>query len=352
MIDDLIQTAGPVPARAPGARWHQAALLATAAALGGDPAARTRLGCVLQALDLPDAAEAAVDGLEVPWARWWHVVAIGQRRPVELADAVAATLEDLVPVDPDAREVRRRLEDLAEELRAMDGSDPSRARFSLQGVCTDTPARALLTGRSSASFVAEPGWEAMRLVRLAPSDGPQAGNRAHLPIGDIIELVARGDRGADRPVPPDRPAMLAPDDLLNGVREDRGVRDQRLLDLADEVRSEREVLAVERSQLRQQKAALAAAMRQVKDMADRGVVAAAGQLPSSRAEAAALLEVDVDAPATEVERAFKRQVVRCHPDRVEGLHPTIRGHAEGLTVALTAARDMLKGVPSAARRRS
>jgi hypothetical protein len=44
-----------------------------------------------------------------------------------------------------------------------------------------------------------------------------------------------------------------------------------------------------------------------------------------------------------VERAYREQVTRCHPDRVAGLHPTIRGQAEGLTVALNAARDLLLG---------
>lgn len=44
-----------------------------------------------------------------------------------------------------------------------------------------------------------------------------------------------------------------------------------------------------------------------------------------------------------MERAYREQVTRCHPDRVAGLHPTIRGQAEGLTVALNAARDLMLG---------
>jgi curved DNA-binding protein CbpA len=66
-------------------------------------------------------------------------------------------------------------------------------------------------------------------------------------------------------------------------------------------------------------------------------------VPRTAAEAADLLGVAAGAPAAEVERAYRDQVTRCHPDRVAGLHPTIRGQAEGLTVALNAARDLLLG---------
>jgi curved DNA-binding protein CbpA len=66
-------------------------------------------------------------------------------------------------------------------------------------------------------------------------------------------------------------------------------------------------------------------------------------LPRSPDEAAALLGLEAGAPAAEVDRAYRDQVSRCHPDRVAGLHPAIRGQAEGLTVALNAARDLLLG---------
>ena len=78
-------------------------------------------------------------------------------------------------------------------------------------------------------------------------------------------------------------------------------------------------------------------------------------VPRTAAEAAALLGVPRGAPATEVERAYREQVTRCHPDRVAGLHPAIQGQAEGLTVALNAARDLCSGraprAPRSARQR-
>ncbi|MBJ7457092.1 MAG: hypothetical protein JHC74_13635, partial [Thermoleophilia bacterium] len=66
-------------------------------------------------------------------------------------------------------------------------------------------------------------------------------------------------------------------------------------------------------------------------------------VPRTAAEALALLGLASDAPPAEVERAYREQVTRCHPDRVAGLHPAIQGQAEGLTVALNAARDLLLG---------
>ena len=66
-------------------------------------------------------------------------------------------------------------------------------------------------------------------------------------------------------------------------------------------------------------------------------------VPRSTADAAALLGVGADASPAEVERAYRDQVTRCHPDRVADLHPAIQGQAEGLTVALNAARDLLLG---------
>jgi DnaJ-domain-containing protein 1 len=76
-------------------------------------------------------------------------------------------------------------------------------------------------------------------------------------------------------------------------------------------------------------------------------------VPRTPAEAADLLGVAAGARAADVERAYRDQVTRCHPDRVAGLHPSIRGQAEGLTVALNAARDLLLGrVPRRAQRAS
>jgi curved DNA-binding protein CbpA len=51
-----------------------------------------------------------------------------------------------------------------------------------------------------------------------------------------------------------------------------------------------------------------------------------------------------------VERAFRRQVVRCHPDRVAELHPELQARAADMTVALNTAREILLGKTSAARR--
>jgi curved DNA-binding protein CbpA len=65
--------------------------------------------------------------------------------------------------------------------------------------------------------------------------------------------------------------------------------------------------------------------------------------PRTSSEAAALLGLPDGAAPSEVERAWRDQVIRCHPDRVAGLHPAIQGQAEGLTVALNAARDLMLG---------
>ncbi|MFN8111305.1 MAG: J domain-containing protein [Thermoleophilia bacterium] len=345
MIDDLIASAGPVPARAPAARWHQVALLATAAALGANGRVQADLAGVLQALDAPTAAaEAARLGNGDPWGRWWGTLAAGQHDGATAEAAVHAALALPREPGPDGRDVLRRLMELRDELAVLRGDAEAQARFSLQGITLGGPdRRALLVGRSSAAFLVEPAWDTMRLIRLAPSEGPSAGNRAHLTLGEIIEAIRRGDRGADRAVPPDSPTQLAPEALLAGLREDRGVRDRRLLDLADEVRTERDRLAAEREQLREQKLMLASALRQAQAIRDEGAATVTTRVPGTRAEAAALLEVPVAASAEDVEKAFRAQVVRCHPDRVAGLHPTIRGQAEGLTVALNAARELLLG---------
>lgn len=344
VIDDLIASAGPVPARAPGARWHQVALLATAAALGANGRVRSDLAGVLQSLDRPEAAaQAAADAGDQPWAHWWGTLAIGQRSGELAMRAVREALTHARLDGPDGRDVQRRLGDLRDELEALSGRDAGHARFALQGITQGNPRRALIVGRSSATFVVEPTWDAMRLIRLGPSEGPTGGNRAHLNLGEIVQSVRRGERGADRPVPPDAAEVLEADALLAGLREDRGVRDRRLLGLADEVRAERERLAADRAQLQKEKSTLAAVLRQAQAIKAEGAAAVAARVPATRADAAALLELPLDATPDEVERAFRAQVVRCHPDRVADMHPTIRGHAEGLTVALNAARDLLLG---------
>jgi len=162
--------------------------------------------------------------------------------------------------------------------------------------------------------------------------------------------IRRGERGAERAVPPDAPAPFDAARFVDGLHEDRGARDRRLLELADEVREERAQLAQDRAKLRTEKSQVAAILRQVAAMRAQGV-AGATPLPTSRADAAALLEVAPNAPAEEIERAFRAQIVRCHPDRVADLHPNIRGQAEGLTVALNAARELLLGTGSRTRGR-
>jgi DnaJ-domain-containing protein 1 len=124
-----------------------------------------------------------------------------------------------------------------------------------------------------------------------------------------------------------------------------------LLELADEVRAEREQLAQDRARLKTEKSQVAAILRQVAAIRADGV-AAGTPLPRTRAEAAALLEIAPTADAAQVERAFRAQIVRCHPDRVADLHPDIRGQAQGMTVALNSAREIMLGVAAPPRRRA
>lgn len=353
MIDELIAAAGTAPARGQAARWRQVALLATAAALGGGERAHRDLAAAFQALDHPRAAIAAADGAgDSPWIDWWRLLAEGQIDPGGVGPRAEA-LARAPRRGPDAREVRRRLADLAAEVAALSGAageEADDARFAVLGAADGPPRRVLLGGRSSATYLVEPGWEAVRLIRLGPSEGPAGGNRAHHTLAAAVEMLRRGERGADRDVPGDAPPVFDALDLLEGLREGRAARDQRLLDLADEVREERARLGEARATLQADRAALRHALRQVQELRDRGG-GVAPALPETREDAAALLEVDPAAGPAEVERAWKRQVVRCHPDRVSELHPAIRGQAEGLTVALNAARDMLVGTGAGVRRR-
>lgn len=350
MVDPFIVAAGPAPARGTESRWRQVALLAAASTIGDCARAVSGLAATLLALDHPEAAAVALQRADPgdPWARWWGVLACGQAAGAAgLAEALAAARE--APADgPDGREVTRRLEDLDRELAALSGAADPTARFAVLGHRARPRRRVLLGGRSSAAFLIEPGWEALRLVRLAPSEGPALGNRAHLSLDEVIGAVRRGEAGPGWEVPDDDPRALDPEAMLGALREDPAARDRRLVRLAEEVAQERERLVAERAALAEERAMMAA-QRARRDRVraappPRPARARAGvPLPRSPDEAAALLGLAADAPAAEVERAYRDQVTRCHPDRVEGLHPAIRGQAEGLTVALNAARDLLLG---------
>ena len=354
MIDPFIAAAGPAPARADEVRWRQVALLSASTAITEDPRAAAGLAAALHALDCAEAAErvaARAEGDE-PWARWWGVLAAGQRDEPESLPAVILRARAIPAEGPDGREVARRMDDLAGELAELSGAPPNGARFALLGHRARPHRRVLLGGRSSAAFLVDPAWDAVRLVRLAPSEGPAAGNRAHLTLGEVIAAVRRGESGSGRAVPDDLPAELDPEVMLEALREDPAVRDRRLLQLADEVREERAQLVAERAALAEERAALRAeAAQRRRARTDPPAAPANGgpsavpplAVPRTAGEAAALLGLPLDAPPGEVDRAYREQVTRCHPDRVAGLHPTIRGQAEGLTVALNAARELLLG---------
>lgn len=355
--DRFLAAAGPVPARAADARWRQVALLSASSAMGDPARAATALAAVLVALDLPRAAlvalrQAAPDD---PWAAWWGVLAAGQEGDLE---AMAGARRDAAAglAGPDAREVRRRLSDLDIELSALAGEpDGDGARFSVLGHRARPKRRMLIGGRSSAVYLVDPGWDAVRLVRLGPADGVAVGNRALLAPAELIAAVRRGDSGPGWDVPDDAPAALDPDVLLGALREDVDVRDRRLVALAREVAEERERLREDRVRLAEDREAFeleraSERMRRSRAGGPSAPVAPVG-IPRTAREALALLALPAGATPAQVERAWRDQVVRCHPDRVVDLHPEIRGRAEGLTVALNAARDLLLGAaPSRARR--
>lgn len=350
MVDPFIAAAGPAPARGTESRWRQVALLAASSAIGDTPRAATGLAAALLALDHPAAAGLALEraGADDPWARWWRVLAAGQSEGAEgLRDALDAA-RAAEPEGPDGREVARRLDDLLRELTALGGGPDGGARFALLGHRARPERRILLAGRSSAAFLVDPGWDELTLVRLAPSEGPSLGNRAHMGLADVIAAVRRGEAGPGWTVPGDAPEALEPEVMLAGLREDPSVRDRRLVDLAREVAEERERLMDERAALAEERATLAAERaRRARARSSAGArprpVANPVAVPRTAEDAAALLGLEPGAPAGDVERAYREQVTRCHPDRVAGLHPTIRGQAEGLTVALNAARDLLLG---------
>jgi hypothetical protein len=348
VIDPFIEAAGPAPARGTEGRWRQVALLAASSAMGDSPRAATGLAATLLALDHPAAAAVALERAdrEDPWARWWAVLAAGQSGDAAgRGAALEAALE--APVQgPDGREVARRLSDLRDELAALSGADDPGARFAILGHRARPRRRVLLAGRSSAAFLIEPGWESVRLVRLGPSEGPALGNRAHASLMEVIAAIRRGDAGPGWEVPDDRPADLDPEAMLGALREDPATRDRRLISLAREVAEERERLVEERAALAEERASMAAERarrRRVRPVPPPPARNGDVPLPRSADEAAALLGLEAGAQPAEVDRAYRDQVSRCHPDRVAGLHPAIRGQAEGLTVALNAARDLLLG---------
>lgn len=361
MSDPFLTVAGPAPARNAADRWRQVALLGVGAATSGDERAQVGLAATLLALDCPAEAGrllAAVSGTDA-WARWWTVLAVGQTGDRDaLVAALSAARAEVSPRGADGRDVSRRLADLDAELAVLSGGDAEVARFSILGHRARPERRALLAGRSSAVFLVDPEWEALRLVRLGPSDGPSGGNAALLTFPEVIEAVRRGDAGAGRVVPPDAPGELAPQPMLEALREDPAHRDARLLRLATEVQEERKDLARERARLADERLELAGERMRLKRAREQSAPSTNGSdhttigVPTTATEAAALLGVAPTAAKSTVQRHWRERVASCHPDRVEGLHPVLREQAQQLAVALNTAREiLLNGGGSPARRR-
>lgn len=321
----------------------------------GDRAARPALAAALQSLDHPLEAGRALAAApdDDPWTRWWAVLAVGQGEDAGGLDDALAAARAVMPEGPDGREVARRLDDLADEIAALRGAGGGDARFSLLGHRAQPERRVMLAGRSSAAFIADPSWDSLELVRLAPSDGPSMANSAHQSLDEVIALVRQGQSGQGRRVPDDLPSAADPEVMLELLRADSGSRDRALASLADEVREERahlaerqEALDDEWGEIQAEKARLRTLARGLLDKQQASAVAA----PTSAAEAADLLGLGPRPSPDEVERAFRRQVVRCHPDRVAELHPELQARAADMTVALNTAREILLGKTSAARR--
>lgn len=353
--DSFSRAAGVTPPRGDAARWRQVALLAVAASLG-DRAARPALAAALQSLDHPTEAGRALAAApdDDPWTRWWAVLAVGQAEGAEGLDEALAAARSVRPDGPDGREVARRLDDLADEIDALRGGDAPDARFALLGHRANPERRVMLSGRSSAAFIADPSWDSLSLVRLAPSDGPSMSNSAHHRLDEVIALVRQGQWGQGRTVPADVPSAADPDEMLGYMREDSGARDRRLTSLAEEVREERARLADQQARLDDEWGevqAEKARLRKIAAAMNGAPRVAAMRPPESAADAARLLGLGARPTSGEVERAWREQVVRCHPDRVAGLHPEIRRRSEEMTVALNAARDILLGRASATRSR-
>ena len=259
--DPFIAAAGPAPARGTEGRWRQVALLSASSALGDSRPRRHRPGGRAAGARPPGRRRRGPQRADAddPWARWWGVLAAGQaagrQRPARRARP------------PPARR-RPRARTRARWRGGWRTSTPSSPRSG----ATPTPApasparatapgrerRMLLAGRSSAAFLVEPGWEALRLVRLAPSEGPALGNRAHTTLLEVIAAVRRGEAGPGWDVPGDEAADLDPEAMLGALREDPAARDRRLVRLAQEVAEERERLMEERAALAEERASLAA----------------------------------------------------------------------------------------------
>lgn len=353
MVDPFITAAGPAPAKGREALLRQLALLGVAASSTGGGRASADLAGTFVALDDPvrAASQAALAG-EEPWGRWWGVLAEGQKvADKSFARALAKALAAAPAGSPDAREITRRLADLADEVSALGVSipghdaDPARGRFAIDGHRARPERRVLLVGRSSATYLVEPAWDVLRLVRLAAPEGPAAGNRAHLPVDEVVAAVRRGEAGSGRVVPDDLPAGLDPDEMLSVLREDPAVRDRRLIELAAEVREERERLAEDRVRLERERDQVLAEKSRLRRLrpAPAASPAPPPMLPRNADEAAALLGIAPAATRAEVERSYRVEIARCHPDRVDGMHPEIQQRAVDLSVALNAARDLLLG---------
>lgn len=348
-MKDFVTAAGEVPARAVADRWQQVALLGVASAVDADDVARVGLGAALSALDHPAEAGRVLAGVapEDPWGRWWTVMALGQTGRMEaLRTAVHAARAAVRPRGPDGRDVSRMLADLDAELAELagEGEGAGTARFTILGHRARPARRALVGGRSSAVYLVDPSWESLAVVRLCPSDGRSGRGAAHLSLGEVIECVRRGDPGAGRDVPGDRAGAADPARMLAALHDDPATRDGQLLRLAEEVRAERARLAAERARLADEWSTVDAEKlraRRAKERAEAATTQPDIAVPTTPADAAALLGVRRGAAATTVQRHWRELMAKCHPDRVEGLHPLIVQRAKDLSVALNAAREIL-----------
>ncbi len=354
MSDAFTRAAGGSPPRGDSARWLQVALLAVAASLG-DRRARPALAAALQSLDHPVEAGRALSAApdDDPWTRWWAVLALGQGENAEGLDSALAAARAVTPQGPEGREVARRLDDLADEVAALRGTGDGQARFALLGHRATPERRVMLAGRSSAAFIVDPSWDSLALVRLAPSDGPAMANSAHHSLDEVIALVRQGQNGQGRAVPGDAPAPADPEVMLELLRADSGSRDRALATLAEEVREERARLAERQEALDDEWGEIQAEKARLRALA-QGLLekqqSAGMATPTSAAEAADLLGLGPRPSPDEVERAWRRAVARCHPDRTAELHPDLQQRAADMTVALNAAREILLGRTSRARR--
>lgn len=360
MLDAFLEAAGPDIARRPNDRWRQAALLGLCVALTPDDPGRERLARVLQALDWPEQVRGLVTADDPrPWCRWWAVLAAGQTGRIGHLRSALALARGVDVTTPDDREVARRLADLEAEMAALAGATDetaSAARFTMLGHRARPDRRVLVGGRSSATYLLDPGWDSLRLVRLGPSEGTSSGNGAHLAVDEVLGLVRRGDAGRGLSVPADVAPGPDPEAFIGALKEGSETRDRELLQLAAEVREERKQIAEERVRLAREREALMADQARVRRARSATGPRSAppvsdADVPSTAQAAAALLGVPAAASPPEVERAYRALVAGVHPDRVADLDPRIQARAAELTVAINAARDLLLGRAKPARRR-